>query len=507
MAAMTPTELSQRIGSLSPQQRALLKERLAAKTPREATEAAIRPRTASDPRPLSYNQQRLWFLDQLTPATSTYNVPFFCRIRGELNAEALRRAVEEIVARHEVLRTIFVPVKGRPLPVVPQRWEVPFRQEDLRGQPDREQQAQRLLHEEAARPFNFSRDVMLRVLLIRLDDRETLFLHTSHHIAWDLRSKEIFYRELSKLYGAFIAGLRPSLPELPVQYTDYALWQRRWLSGALIQRLEDYWKGQLAGAPPRLELPTDHGRPPVPTLRGAKLPVKLSGALLESVRDVSLKSGVTPFMTLLAAFKVFLFCYTGEQDLCVGSPVLGRDRPETDGLIGFFTNTVVLRTRLAPRLSLRQLTARTRDVTLAAIAHQALPFDKVVEALRPPRDLSRMPLFQVNFRVQPPPPPPLEVAELVVSSPEFIDSGNSKFDLSLELPSCSGGVGFWEYSTDLFKESTVRGMATDMEALLEDLMANPDTPLENVPAVRAVRGRIAAAERMTEATALIGVHR
>ena len=492
---MTPTELSQRIGSLSPQQRALLKERLAAKTPREAAEPAIRRRTATDPRPLSYNQQRLWFLDQLTPATSTYNVPFFCRIKGELSAETLRRAVEEIVARHEVLRTIFVPVKGRPLPVVPQRWEVPFRQEDLRGQPDREQQAQRLLHQEAARPFDLGRDVMLRVLLIRLDERECLFLHTSHHIAWEYWSTSIWYQELSESYGALIEGRRPSLPELPVQYADYALWQRRWLRGPVLQRLEDYWKRQLAGAPAGLALPLDKPRPAVHTTRGAKIPVNLPSDLLQAAKDLSLQSGVTPFMTLLAAFNIFLFGHTGQHDLCIGSPVASRPRVETKGLIGFFANTVVLRTRIANDLTLRDVMKRVRDVTLGAIANQALPFDKLVEAVAPARDLSRMPLFQVNFRLLKTPPLPLTLPGLAVDPPEFIDSGTSKFDLALELVASPsergyGSTGFWEYCSDLFEEQTVWEMAADYERILRGVLQQPDLRLDAVAAVRDVRERM-----------------
>jgi hypothetical protein len=485
---MKSGDLSQRLEALSPAQRALLRQRLAAKGG-PAGGPTIRRRTPADPRVLSFSQQRLWFLDQLTPGTATYNVPFCCRIEGDLDAGALARAAEAVVRRHEVLRTVFLPLKGRPVPALPKAWRLPFRAEDLRGRPGREAEAEALLRREAARPFDLARDVMLRCLLLRVEEREHVFLHTSHHIAWDLRSKELFYQELSKLYEAEVSGRPATLAELPVQYADYALWQRTWLRGEALARLEDYWKRQLGGAPPHLDLPTDRPRPAVQSLRGAKLPVRVPAGLLEAVRALSLRSGVTPFMTLLAAFKTFLYCRTGQADLCVGSPVLGRQHVETEGLIGFFINTVVLRTQVSPRLTLRELAGRTKQTTLGAVEHQALPFEKVVEVLRPPREAGRMPLFQVNFRLQGPPPAPVRAAGLVFGPPTFIDSGNSKFDLALELPFTPESRGFWEYSTDLFDEATVVQMADDFARLLADVVARPDTPLEEVPAVRDLLGR------------------
>jgi non-ribosomal peptide synthetase component F len=484
MTKTTASDLKARLAQLPPEQRALLQQRLARKSGRPAATQAIAPRLASDPRVLSFAQQRLWFLEQLRPGTATYNVPFFCRIEGDLNEEALKRAVEAVVARHEVLRTVFLNANGRPLTATPRHWQVPFRAIDLCGKAE---EADALVQQEAARPFNLGRDVMLRALLLRLGEREHLFLHTSHHIAWDVKSKELFYQEWTHNYEAFAAGRSPELPVLPVQYADYALWQRRWLEGDSLRQLQEYWKRQLSGAPPCLDFPTARPRPPAQSFRGAKLPVRLPAQLFSAVSALSLKSGATPFMTLLATFKVFLYCCTGRHDLCVGSPVLGRDQVETENLIGFFINTVVLRTQLSPTMSLRQLIARTRECTLGAVSNQALPFDKVVEVIRPPRDLSRMPLFQVNFRLQGPPPAPLNVGGLVVSPPEFVDSGNAKFDLSLELPGNEHGCGFWEYSTDLFEEAVVRKFAEGFEALLGELVAHPDMPLDEVPAVRALR--------------------
>jgi hypothetical protein len=490
MKTKTLNDLGQRIESLSPERRTLLKQWQGEKAI-TVNGLAIRRRAAADPRLLSFNQQRLWFLDQLMPRTATYNVPFFCRIRGVLQVPAWHRAVQAIVNRHEVLRTVFSAIKGKPVPVVPKNWSLEQRDIDLRSCPEstREMEALRLLRQQAARPFNLSRDGMLRTTLVRLAEEEYLFLHVSHHIAWDLKSKELFYQEVVQHYEAFSAGRLVTLPELSIQYADYALWQRRWLQGEMLERLVSYWKRQLAGAPSKLELPIDHPRPSVQSLRGAKVPVRLPKALLDAVKSLSLGSGVTSFMTLLAAFKIFLFCYTGQEDLCVGSPVLGRQQVEVETLIGFFINTVVLRTRVSPNLSLRELMGRTREVTLGAIAHQALPFDKLVEALRPPRDLSRMPLFQVNFRVQGPPMKPQAVCGLVISAPDYIDSGTSRFDLALELPSTEDSHGFWEYSTDLFADSTVSRMADDFERLLGALISHPDTRLDAIAVVQEIRER------------------
>jgi hypothetical protein len=463
--------------------------------PRAVPGQAIRRRTAVDPRLPSFAQQRLWFLDQLRPGTATYNIPFYSRIQGDLDVPALRRAAEEVVARHEVLRTVFVAIKGRPVPVLPRKWQIPFEEVDLRGRPERETEANQLVHREAARPFDLGRDVMLRILLVRLEDRQYVLLHTSHHIAWEYWSTSLWYQELAPLYEAFAAGKASPLPGLPIQYADYGLWQRRWLRGEVLQKLEAYWKRRLAGAPPCLELPTDKPRPPVHTLRGAKRPWNVPPDLLEGVKKLSLASGVTPFMTLLAGFKVFLASWTGQFDLCVGSPVASRPRVETKGLIGFFANTVVLRTQLDEELTLRVILTRVRETTLGAIANQSLPFDKLVEVVCPPRDLSRMPLFQVNFRVLKEPPVPLRLAGLEVDPPEFIDSGTSKFDLALELvaaPAAAGygSTGFWEYCSDLFEEATIVQMAVDFETILAGLLERPDDPIGMVAAFREIRQRM-----------------
>jgi hypothetical protein len=493
---MASPDLSERISSLSPEKLALLKQRLSAKVPSAAQAPAIQRRTGSELRVLSFAQQGLWFLNQLRPATATYNIPFYCRIRGSLNVAALKRATSAVIARHEVLRTVYASFKGRPVPVLLKNWQEDFTEVDLRDLPtaDREAEARRRLRAEAARPFQLSRDLMLRFLLLRLADDDFLFLHTSHHIAWDMRSKELLYQELAHHYDAEKSGRSASLSELPVQYADYAAWQRNWLQGEVLDRFVAYWRGHLASAPPSLELPADHPRPPVQSLRGSKIPAHLPHDLIEAVKALTRRSAVTPFMALLAGFKVLLYCYTAQEDICVGSPTAGRDAPELDGVIGFFINTVVLRTRLSPVMTYREVMGRVRDATLGAVANQALPFSKLAEVLQPPRALSRMPLFQVNFRAQGGLPVPLRLSGLDIGPAVFVDSGTSKFDLGLELPTTPGAVGFWEYSTDLFDEATIVRMAADLEELLRGLIAQPDVPLRTVPAVRAIFRRVRGVE-------------
>ncbi|HEV2473099.1 MAG TPA: condensation domain-containing protein [Chthonomonadales bacterium] len=449
----------------------------------------IGPRQPGDPCPLSFPQQRLWFLDQLQPGSSTYNIPYAFRIRGDLNVPALQKALNALVERHHVLRTMFASVNGDPLPVVANEWNLELRQIDLRSLPpdQRDRKREELLLDFAARPFDFARDLMLRAMLIRVSDQEYWFVHVSHHIAWEYWSTTILYRDLGPLYEQFAAGRPARLPELAVQYADFALWQRRFLSGPILEKLISYWRNELAGAPAAIRLPIDKPRPPVHTLRGARLPISLDGDTLTAAKALSLQSGVTPFMSLCAAFNVLLYCCTAQTDICIGSPVSRPKRAETENLIGFFVNTLVLRTRLDGKLSFRQLMARISRCVLGAILHGDLPFDKLVEAVKPPRDLSRMPLFQVNFRVQREPLAALQMHGLIADPPGWIDNGTTKFDMSLEIVATGGAEGFFEYSTDLFERSTIETFVTDFKSLLHELISLPDSPLDSVPAVRAVQ--------------------
>jgi len=480
-------DIGKKIQELSPEKQILLQQRLKQARGGEARYAIPR-RGPKDPRVLSFGQQQLWLVDQLTPGASAYNVPYPVRIRGPLDIAALQRALDAVVGRHEVLRTLFVNLKGQPLPLVAKQWAVEMGQVDLRGIPLEERTAQLpgLLKEDAGRSFNLAKGLKLRTTLYRLADDEYILLHVSHHISWDLRSKVIFYQELAPLYAAFCAGKECDLPEPPLQYADFAVWQRKYLQRETLGRLVAYWKQQLSGAPAKLELPADHPRPSVQRLNGAKYTVPLSEQLLVTAQRVAQQSGATLYMLLLSSFYVFLHCYTAESDISVGSPFAGR-RKETESIVGMFINTLVLRTRLSSDLTFRELMARVRETTLGAIANQELPFEKIVEAVRPPRDLSRNALFQVNFRVQNATPAKLELAGLETESLDLVDNNTAKFDLALELPSSPQSRGYFEYNTDLFERQTIARMAEDFHALLPALMANPDTKLSDLEVVRRIR--------------------
>lgn len=488
---MKPTlasELGKKIQQLSPEKQILLQQRLkkAAAAPESAY--VIPRRGPKEPRVLSFGQQQLWLVDQLTPGASAYNVPYPVRIRGPLNVPALQRALDAVVGRHEVLRTLFVNFKGQPLPLVAKQWSVEMGLVDLRGMPANERSAKLpgLLKEDSARSFNLAKDLKIRTTLYRLAEDEYILLHVSHHISWDLRSKVIFYQELSPLYASFSEGKECALPEPPLQYADFAVWQRKYLQGEILEKLAAYWKEQLGGAPAKLELPADHRRPSVQRLNGAKYTVPLSEEVLTTAQRVAQQSGATLYMLLLSSFNVFLNCYTGETDISVGSPFAGR-RKETDSIVGMFINTLVLRSRLSTELRFREVMARVRETTLSAIANQELPFEKIVEAVRPPRDLSRNALFQVNFRVQNAAPAKLELAGLETESLDLVDNNTAKFDLALELPSSPQSRGYFEYNTDLFERATIARMAEDFHALLPALMADPDKKLSELEVVRRIR--------------------
>ena len=458
----------------------------------EVRSYAIAKRAPGDPCPLSFSQQRLWFLDQLSPADPTYNIPYAMTIRGALDVAALQKSLDALVGRHEILRTTFDNVDGTPVPVLADHWKVELKQFDLRRLKPEERQAKArlLLTKLAYRGFNLARDLMLRGVLLRMQDDEWIFLHVSHHIAWEFRSTALMYGEMTELYAHFAAGKTLALPELPIQFSDFALWQRQFLQGDMLERLGAFWKEQLKDVPAELNLPANFPRPPVPTRGGKRYPMVLSGKLLDSAKALSLQSGVTPFMSLFGAFNVFLFCCTGAEDICVGSPIARRRRAEIEPMIGFFVNTLVLRSDLSGNPTFRQLLGKVSRVILGAIAHADLPFDKLVEIVRPPRAAGRMPLFQVNFRVVKDPVPVLPLRGLEVSPPEWIDNATSKFDLSLELVATGGAAGFFEYSTDLFKEETIAGMAVDFERVLRALVDHPDVPLNDLEVVNQVRSRM-----------------
>ena len=434
----------------------------------------------------SYAQERLWFLDQLEPDNPAYNISTAFRLSGLLDVAVLEQSLNEIVRRHEVLCTTFATfatVDGRPVQVIAPDLNLTLPVEDLRKIPEtkREAEAQRLLSEEAQRPFDLARGPLLRTTLLRLDEEEHVLLLTMHHIICDDWSVGVLNRELAVLYEAFSAGKPSPFPELPIQYADFAHWQWQWLQGEVLEDQLAYWKQQLGGSLPVLELPTDRPRPAVQTFQGAIQSFVLPVTLTESLEGLSRQEGATLFMTLLTALKVLLYRYTGQEDIVVGSPVVNRNQVETEGLIGFFVNTLVLRSDLSGNPAFRELLGRVRKVTLEAHAHQDLPFEKLVEQLQPERDLSRNPLFQVMFVLQNAPMEALTLPGLVVNPLKF-DRRTAQFDLTLSMEKTGQGLrGVLEYNTDLFDAATVTRVAGHFQTLLEGIVANPEQRLSDLP--------------------------
>ena len=446
------------------------------------TEPTIPRRTEHDSAPLSFAQQRLWFLHQLEPASPTYNQPQAMHLRGRLDVQALQKALDHVVARHAVLRTTFVPVDGIPTQVIAQSRAAEMPLIDLRAWSDtaRRAEVQRLLAETIRRPFDLVHDLMLRAVLLRLSDQEHLFLLVTHHIASDGWSTGILWQELTTLYRACACGQPSPLPELPIQYVDYAVWQRHRLQGEVLENALSYWRKQLHNLS-TLQLPTDRPRPAVQSFHGANQSLVLSKDLTEQLKALSRRERCTLFMTLLAAFQTLLHRYTGQADIAVGSPIAGRTWVEVEGLIGFFVNTLVLRTDLAGNPSFRELLGRVREVALEAYAHQELPFEKLVEELQPERNLSHSPLFQVAFGLQNTPRAALKIEGLTLS-PVEVDSGTAKFDLMLVMHEEPDGLrGVLQYNTDLFDQATMLRLLGHFRTLLEGIVANPEQRLADLP--------------------------
>ncbi|HEU4559040.1 MAG TPA: amino acid adenylation domain-containing protein, partial [Longimicrobium sp.] len=433
--------------------------------------------------PLSFAQERLWFLDRLEPGSTAYNIPVAWRLGGALDEAALERALGEIVRRHESLRTTFAEVDGSPVQAVAPFGAFALPVEDLSGlsETDREAEVRRRAGEEAGRAFDLSAGPLFHAALLRVGEEDHVLLLSMHHIVSDGWSLGVLFRELSTLYTAYRDGGESPLAELAVQYADYAVWQREQLAGEVLDRQLSYWTEQLAGAPELLELPTDHPRPPVQTYRGATVPVEVSLELLERLQALGRSEGATLYMTLLGAFQVLLGKYAGSDDVVVGSPIAGRTRREVEELIGFFVNTLVLRTDFSGDPGFREVLRRVREVTLGAYEHQELPFEKMVAELQPERSLSRSPLFQVMFT--------LENAEGGgdddLSGLKVGGAGAAmeiaKFDLSLTLVATPQGLrGGLNYNTDLFERGTIERMLGHLARVLEQVAADADVRLSRL---------------------------
>ena len=446
-------------------------------------EPCLQPASRNQNLPLSFAQRRLWFLDQYEPDKPFYNNPLGLRLSGPLDVAALDQSLNEIIRRHEVLRTTFSMLGGEPVQIIaaPVNRSLPVVDLSDRSVSEREEETQRLVTEETRRPFDLARGPLFRKTLVRLAEDDHVLLLTLHHIVSDGWSMGVLHRELSVLYEAFSRCQSSPLPELPIQYADYAVWQRQWLTGELLETQLSYWTQQLEGAPAVLNLPTDRPRPAVQTYRGAWRSIELSKELTEGLKALSRKEGVTLFMTLLAAFQTLLYRYTGQEDIVVGSPIANRNRTEIEGLIGFFINTLVLRADLSGNPIFPELLQRVRNTALEAYEHQDLPFEKLVEELNPERNLNHSPLFQVLFALQNAPTGPRELSGVVLN-PIKLESNTTKFDLSLVMIERSDGLeGTWEYSTDLFDEVTIVRINEHFRRLLEGIVANPNQSVWDLP--------------------------
>jgi amino acid adenylation domain-containing protein len=443
----------------------------------------IPQRTNLDSVILSFPQQRLWFLEQLEPGRVDYHIPITARLTGYLNIPAFQQALDAIVVHHQVLRTNYRTENGEPIQVIlpPRSVELQIFNLQNYSPIGQEQEIKRLLQQENNRPFNLSQDLMLRVCLLQIAPDDQIIQLVMHHIASDGWSLAILFPDLKELYQAFSQNQPYSLPELPIQYADFAQWQRQYLQGKVLESSLAYWKQKLVGVPDLLSLPTDRPRPAVQSFRGADQAFELSTQVTQALKLLSSKENATLFMTVLTAFNILLYKYTGREDIVVGSPVANRDRQELEGLIGFFVNTVVFRTDVTDTLSFQQLLDRVREVALEAYTHQDLPFEMLVEALQPKRDLSYSPLFQVM----------LVLEEYVSSqtmhlpdlntSPWVVENNSAKFDLSLYLKVHSEKLELlWVYNTDLFDSSTINRMSGHFQTLLEGIVANPETPISKL---------------------------
>ncbi|WAN69458.1 amino acid adenylation domain-containing protein [Moorena producens JHB] len=443
----------------------------------------IQPRTDSEQLPLSSAQERLWFLNQLEGISATYNMPAALSITGNLVINALEQALSEIIHRHEVLRTSFRTINGTPIQVIHPHSTININVVDLQQYPEAERET--ILHQqiqqEATTPFDLEVAPLIRSKLWQLDTTEYVLVLTMHHIVSDGWSMGILIEELSSLYQAFVASEPSPLPELAIQYADFALWQRQWLSGEINENQLNYWKQELEGAPELLQLPTDHPRPHVMSYRGSSESFSLTTELTQKLQQLSRNSGSTLFMTLQAAFATLLSRYSGQKDILIGSPIANRNRQEIESLIGFFVNTLVLRTRFEDNPSFSQLLTQVRETTLLAYEHQDVPFEQVVSALQPQRSLSHAPLFQVMFVLQNAPMGKLDLPGVSLS--EFNQqSTTSKFDLLVSMMETDMGlIGEWEYNTDLFDRSTIARMATHFQNLLSAIVENPQLVVGELP--------------------------
>ncbi|HEX7774830.1 MAG TPA: condensation domain-containing protein, partial [Pyrinomonadaceae bacterium] len=433
--------------------------------------------------PLSFAQERLWFLNQLEPESAFYNMPSGVRLSGELDVDALKRTLSEVIRRHEVLRTTFPIVAGVPVQRVSaaEPFHLPVLDLSNLPEPARTTEARRVAIDESRCPFDLAQGPMLRGMLLKLDEDDHIVLLTMHHVISDAWSTGVLIREIATLYSAFVKGEASPLAELPIQYADFSVWQREWLRGEVLERQLAYWREQLKGAPPVLDFPIDHPRPAVQSYRGALHLFTLPDELTSQLKKLTRRGEATLFMTLLAGFQVLLHRYTNMEDIVVGTPIAGRNRMEMEDLIGFFINSLTLRTRFSGKMSFLDVLRQVREVTLGAYANQDVPFEKLVEELQPERDLSRQPLFQILFALQ---NAPLGESDLpgITLTPFAPGEAAARFEITLDMTEFGEQLGgALRYNTDLFEESTIKRLAEHYVRLLEAVVLDPQRPISDLP--------------------------
>jgi len=479
------SNLHKRITELSPQQKALLIERLSRRAESQSGVRITRqPRERSAAFPLSLAQERLWFIDQIEPGSSAYNMSSIVSMTGALDVDKLERALQEIVRRHETLRVTFAEVDDKPRQLIAPNLALPVSLVDLQHlvEAEREAEAQRLAATDARQPFDLRRGPLLRCTLLRLAADKHLLLLTMHHIISDGWSMGVLLNELTAMYAAFSENRPSPVRELPVQYVDFAVWQRERLQGKILETELAFWKKQLADAPRHLEIPTDYPRPAEQSFRGAIELLTLSSVEVAALKELSRNEDVTLFMTLLACLNLLLHQVTGSTDIVVGSSVANRNHLDTENLIGLFVNQLVLRTNMSGDPTFRELLKRIRQVTLSAYDHQDLPFQWLARALQPERSLSRNPLFQVTFAFQNLPPLVSESAGINWSLMGN-DNETAQFDINLLVSESEHELCMaMQYSTDLFKAATIKRMLRLLEVIARRIVENPDARLSSLNA-------------------------
>jgi hypothetical protein len=479
---MEANQAANRLAKLSPLKLALLLERV--KQRDDVAQIHVIPRQDDLNRfPLSYAQQRLWLLDKLEPGGMLFNMPAAWRLEGTLDVRALQAAFTEMCRRHEVLRTTFAVHEGQPVQVVEPAQSCPLPISDLTmlSQAMRRQEVSRIGAEWASLPFDLSRGPLLRARLLKLNEQHHALLLVLHHIIADGWSFGNIFRELSMLYSAYSQSAASPLPELEIQYGDYSVWQRERMQGQVFDQQLSYWKGQLNGLPAFTKLPTDRTRPAVPRRTGRPLRLNLSPELTNRIRALNQREGVTLFMSMLAAFQLLLGRYSGQEDICVGSPLAGRKHRQTESLIGFFINTLVLRTKLSGNPTFSELLARVRETYLGAYAHQDVPFEKLVAELQPDQRAGQSPFFQVWFALQNLRRETLKMAGLTLS-PLDIGEKKAQFNLAMILWEEPEHIGCCLISDeDLFDADTAEQILKDYETLLQQVTAHPEQKIFDIP--------------------------